>query len=276
MPFMHIHAIDPAFAPPVRARANLRIAAILSLCFVALTWLVQVSNALLDLGPGDLGIRPRVADGLLGILFAPLMHGGFDHLIANSAPLFVLGTAMLYLYPRASLRVLPAIYVGPGVAVWLFARDAVHLGASGLVYGLWSYILASGLIRRDRRAIGAALLVCFMYGAMVWGVLPLEQGVSWETHLAAAVIGLVLAPLTRRQDVAPRRVYSWEQESAELEQQREHEHADHHEHDGDLDGSAEQQADPRGDADLPRANRVAARDELTEGGTGERHEHETP
>ena len=81
------------------------------------------------------------------------------HLIANSLPLLVLGTVMLQLYPTAAFRVLPAIYLGPGVAVWLFAREGIHVGASGLVYGLVSYIFVAGLIRRDRRAIAASLLV---------------------------------------------------------------------------------------------------------------------
>ncbi|MEO5699531.1 MAG: rhomboid family intramembrane serine protease [Casimicrobiaceae bacterium] len=211
---MQIQVPDPAYTGSERARDNFRLAAQLSLGFVALTWLIQVSNWMLDLGPETLGVRPRTWSGLLGILFAPLLHGGFDHLIANSPPLVVLGTAMLYLYPRSSLRVLPAVYLGPGIAVWLVARGSVHVGASGIVYGLATYLFAAGMLRRDRRAIGAGLLVCFMYGALVWGVLPIESGVSWETHLAAAVIGLLLAIVLRRHDIAPQRRYSWEEESA--------------------------------------------------------------
>lgn len=282
---MHVHAIDPAALPHDRARANLRLAAALAFAFVALTWLVQLSNALLGLGPEDLGIRPRAAEGLLGIVFAPLVHGGFEHLLANSAPLFVLATTMLYLYPRAAPRVLPAIYFGPGVAVWLVARDSVHLGASGLVYGLWSFILLSGLLRRDRRAIGASLLVCFMYGAMVWGVLPLEQGVSWETHLAAAVIGVLLAFALRRVDVPARRVYSWEEEGdageraalpAGSREQHEHEDADHQEHDGDLDGRPDQQSEPGRDAHVAGVREITAGEIFAEGRAREGHEQQSP
>jgi membrane associated rhomboid family serine protease len=108
--------------------------------------------------------------------------------------------------------VLPAVYLGSGIAVWLFARGSSHVGASGLVYGLVSYIFVAGLIRRDRRAIAASLLVCFMYGALVWGVLPIERGVSWETHLAAALIGVAMAIALRRLDIPPRNRYSWEDE----------------------------------------------------------------
>ena len=91
------------------------------------------------------------------------------------------------------------------------------MGASGLVYGLVSYVFVAGLIRRDRRAIAASLLVCFLYGTLIWGVLPIERGLSWETHLAAALIGLVLAIALRRLDIPPRRSYSWEEERDERE-----------------------------------------------------------
>jgi membrane associated rhomboid family serine protease len=111
--------------------------------------------------------------------------------------------------------VLPAIYLGPGVAVWLFAREGIHVGASGLVYGLVSYIFVAGLIRRDRRAIAASLLVAFLYGALVWGVLPVKYGVSWETHLAAALIGALLAIAMRHRDNPPRIRYSWEDDQDE-------------------------------------------------------------
>jgi membrane associated rhomboid family serine protease len=209
---MQIHIPDPAYAGSERARANFRLAVKIALGFVALIWVIELLNWGLNLGPEDFGVRPRQLAGLPGILFAPLVHGGFAHLIANSLPLLVLGTAMLYLYPSAALRVLPAVYLGPGVAVWLFARGGAHVGASGLVYGLVSYIFVAGLIRRDRRAIAASLLVCFMYGALVWGVLPIEPGVSWETHLAAALIGVVLAIALRRLDMPLRKRYSWEDE----------------------------------------------------------------
>jgi membrane associated rhomboid family serine protease len=200
-----------------RARLNFRLAVRLALGFVALLWLVQLLITGLDLRPEDLGVRPRQLAGLIGIALAPVTHGDFAHLFANSPPLVVAGIAMLYLYPQSSLRVLPAIYLGPGIAVWLFAAGSSHLGASGLVYGLASYIFVAGLVRRDRRAIAAALLISFMYGALVWGVLPIKHGVSWETHLAAALIGGAMAIALRRLDVAPRRRYSWEDEVDDAE-----------------------------------------------------------
>jgi len=117
--------------------------------------------------------------------------------------------------------VLPAVYLGPGILVWLFGRDSIHIGASGLVYGIVAYVFVGGILRRDRRAWAASILVAFFYGAMVWGVLPIKHGVSWETHLAAAAIGVVLAIALRRRDIPPRKVYSWEVETEPAEEQGE-------------------------------------------------------
>lgn len=205
---MQIHTPDPALVDPERARENFRLAAALSLRFVALLWLIALLGWGLELE--RFGVRPRQWIGLPGILVAPLLHANFMHLIANSLPLLVLGTAMLQLYPTAAFRVLPAVYLGPGIAVWLFARDGVHVGASGLVYGLVAYIFVAGVIRRERRAIAASMLVAFMYGTLVWGILPIREGMSWETHLAAATIGVLFAILLRHRDNPPPRRYSWE------------------------------------------------------------------
>jgi membrane associated rhomboid family serine protease len=214
---MQLHIPDPDYTSSERARANFRLAFKIALGFVALIWLIDILNWALDLELQRFGVRPRQFAGLPGILFAPLLHGGPVHLIANSLPLLVLGTGMLYLYPNSAVKVLPAVYLGPGMAVWLFAEGGVHVGSSGLVYGLVSYIFVAGLIRLDRRAIAASLLVCFLYGTLVWGVLPIRPGVSWETHLAAALIGLLLAIALRRLDIPPRKRYSWEGEHEDQE-----------------------------------------------------------
>lgn len=212
---MQIHVLDPDYASSERARANFRLALKIALGFVALIWLIDIVNWALALELQRFGVRPRQLAGLPGILLAPLLHGGPVHLVANSLPLLVLGTGMLYLYPNSALTVLPAVYLGPGIAVWLFAGGSVHVGSSGLVYGLASYVFVAGVLRLDRRAIAASLLVSFLYGSLVWGVLPIQPGVSWQTHLAAALIGLALAIALRRLDIPPRKRYSWEGEAGE-------------------------------------------------------------
>ncbi|MBI2297288.1 MAG: rhomboid family intramembrane serine protease [Betaproteobacteria bacterium] len=213
---MQVHIPDPAYTGSERARANFRLAFKIALGFVALIWLIDILNWALGLELERFGVRPREFAGLPGILLAPLLHGGFAHLVTNALPLLVLGTGMLYLYPNSALKVLPAVYLGPGIAVWLFAKaSSIHVGASGLVYGLVSYIFVAGVIRRDRRAVAASLLVSFLYGSLVWGVFPIKPGVSWETHLAAALIGLALAIALRRLDLPPLKRYAWEDEEGE-------------------------------------------------------------
>jgi membrane associated rhomboid family serine protease len=215
---MQVHATDPAYAASSDSHERFRAAAFVSALFVAALALVHFMSWALGLDLQRFGIHPRDVAGLAGILAAPLLHGDVAHLASNALPLLVAGTALLYLYPDSSRLVLPAIYLGPGLCVWLFGRDAIHIGASGLVYGIVAYVFVGGILRRDRRAWAASVLVAFLYGAMVWGVLPLKQGVSWETHLAAAAIGVVLAVALRGRDVPPRKVYSWEVESGDVEE----------------------------------------------------------
>ncbi|MEP6941698.1 MAG: rhomboid family intramembrane serine protease [Betaproteobacteria bacterium] len=210
---MQIHLPDPAYTGSPRVRVGFRVAVEIAVALVALLWLVLAFNWALDLDLQRYGVRPRELRGLTGIVAAPLLHANFAHLFANSLPLLVLGSMLMHLYPTAALPVFGAVYVGPGIAVWLFGRDSVHIGASGIAYGLVAYILVAGLLRRDRRAIAASLLVCFMYGALVWGVLPIEPGASWETHLAGALIGVACALAYRHRDVPPRARYSWEVEA---------------------------------------------------------------
>jgi membrane associated rhomboid family serine protease len=207
---VHFDTPHPDYTGSPRVRDGFRLALKLSLAFGALLWAIQILNFALDLDAAPFGVTPRTLAGLAGVLFAPLMHGSFEHLIANTLPVVILGTAMLHLYPRATPIVLPAVWLGPGLAVWLLARGGTHLGASGLVYGLCAYVFVAGLIRRDRRALAASMVVAFLYGASVWGVLPIQRGHSWETHLAAALIGLALAFVLRHRDVPPKVRYDWE------------------------------------------------------------------
>ena len=210
---MQLHLPDPAYIASERARANFRLALTAASCVVAVLWVLALLDWGLALGLSSFGVRPRTLAGLPGVLFAPLLHGSFSHLISNSLPLLVLGTGMLYLYPHSALKVIPAVYLGPGLAVWLFGRPGIHIGASGLVYGLAIYVLIAGLIRRDTRAVSASMLVFFLYGTLVWGMVPTTANISWQTHLVAALIGLILAVLCRRSDIPPRKRYVWENEN---------------------------------------------------------------
>lgn len=139
------------------------------------------------------GIKPRSTEGLKGILFSPLIHGNFMHLTNNSLPVLVLGSALFYFYPKKAFRVILWSWLGTGILVWIMARDSYHIGASGLIYALAGFIFLNGLLSRKPNLLAMSLLVVFLYGSLVWGVLPLENEVSWEAHLSGGISGLLLA-----------------------------------------------------------------------------------
>ena len=190
---------------------RLRHAALAALSFVALLWLIWLVAWLFDLELRPFGVYPRHAQGLVGIFVSPLIHGSFSHVVGNTLPALVLGTAFLYAYPRSATLGLPVIYLGSGLIVWLFARSSFHIGASGLNYGMMFFLFMVGFLRRDRRSIAVSLIVFFLYGSMIWGILPTQRGVSFESHLAGAIIGVGLAFALRRRDPphAEKR-YDWE------------------------------------------------------------------
>lgn len=181
--------------------------------FTAALWVIHATGVLLGIPVGGLGVRPGQTAGLLGVATAPLVHGSHTHLLANTPPLLVLGTAMLYGFPRASRIALPMIWLGSGLGVWLFAREATHLGASGLTYGMMLFVFVIGVLRRDRPSMALAMIVFFLYGGMIWGVLPLKPGISFESHLFGALSGIAAAFLLRRRDPVPERpLYDWEKD----------------------------------------------------------------
>lgn len=142
-----------------------------------------------------LGIFPRSLRGAVGILTAPLVHGDWLHLLSNVFPLLVLCTALFMFYPRESRSVLTVAYFATGMSVWLLARPSYHIGVSGQVYALASFLFFSGLFRRNHASLVIALGVGALYGGMAQGVFPQtdQQNVSWESHLLGAVVGGFLA-----------------------------------------------------------------------------------
>ncbi len=178
--------------------------------FVILIVNVKLIEVFFHLNFASLGVYPRTITGLRGILFAPLIHGSFNHLLSNSIPLLLLGWATAYFYPVSSNKVFTIIYFVPSILVWLFARQAFHIGASGIVYGLGSFLFFSGVVRRDVRAIVVSLLVVFLYGGLVWGIFPLEPQVSFESHFFGLLTGFLLAFVFKNKDKYKR--YDWEDE----------------------------------------------------------------
>ena len=190
-----------------------RRALFMSVSFVALLWLIHLGAVLFEVDLVNYGIYPRRITGIVGIAFAPLIHGSFSHLFANSVPIVVLGTALIYGYPRSASLVLGCLYAGTGIGVWLTARGVYHIGASGVTSGMMFFVFIIGAIRWDRRAIALSMLAFFLYGGMVWGIFPSDPNVSSESHFYGALIGTVLAVLCRTRDPAPQeKRYSWEDE----------------------------------------------------------------
>jgi len=186
---------------------------IIPLIFPILLWAIHLITYLIEIYPYKLGILPRNISGLVGVFTSPLIHGSFSHLISNTAPLMLMGVGIFYFYPKVAYKVFAIIYLGTGILVWLFAREVYHIGASGIIYGFVSFLFFSGIFRKDNRSIALALVVILFYGGLIWGVLPIEQGVSWESHLFGAIAGIIAAFIFRKVD--PPKKYDWENEESD-------------------------------------------------------------
>jgi membrane associated rhomboid family serine protease len=175
-------------------KRRLLLSMLIPFLLVSLMWLVKVAELIFETDFYILGIFPRSLSSLTGILTSPFIHSGFRHLFNNSLPLLILGTALFYFYSQVSFRVLFWIMLLTGLTVWLTGRPSWHIGASGIVYGLASFLFVSGIIRRHIPLMGLSLLVAFIYGEMVWGIFPgFRMDISWESHMLGAAAGLLLA-----------------------------------------------------------------------------------
>ena len=182
--------------------------------FLLAFWLVFLVESTLNVNFAVYGIYPLELKGLKGILFSPFIHSGYKHLAANSIPFFVLSLALFYFYRKLAYRIFILVYFLSGLCVWLGGREAWHIGASGVVYGLASFLFFSGIFRNDVKLLAIAIIVVFLYGGMFWGIFPLKPDVSWESHLWGAASGLLLSIYYRHQ--GPKRPhFEWEDEPDE-------------------------------------------------------------
>jgi len=211
---MHLDKPDHRATSSPRAQRNFKLALKVAFWFTGFLWLILILDAVLGLGLARFGLRPRHMDGLIGVFTAPLLHSGAEHLFSNSLPLVVSLTTVLYLYPRSAMRVIPVIWIGSGMLAWIIGRESLHFGASGFVYGLLAYVFISGILRLDMRSVAVSVMVWFLYGSMIWGVLPIRPNMSWELHLTGAILGVALAIVYRHWDLAPVKRYSWEDDDS--------------------------------------------------------------
>lgn len=162
---------------------------------IAFLWLIHAWQMIDGFDPGRYGIMSRKLWGIRGLVTGPLVHGSWKHLISNSVPLFVLTFISLYFYRKIAIQAFWMIYFLTGIAVWLFARPVSHIGASGVVYGLVAFIFWNGVFRRSLRSIVLAGIVMLLYSGMFMGVLPDQEGISWESHLLGSLVGIFVAYL---------------------------------------------------------------------------------
>jgi membrane associated rhomboid family serine protease len=163
------------------------------LLFIFVLWLVKGLEIYFETSFADYGLFPLQMKGLRGILFSPLIHSGFEHLFNNSISLFMLSWALFYFYKPIAFKVFFLAYFIHGFWLWFFAREAYHIGASGIVYALAFFLFCSGIIRKNTHLLAISLLVAFAYGSLVWGIFPLKEEISWEAHLTGMIAGIVLA-----------------------------------------------------------------------------------
>ena len=187
--------------------------------FIFLMWFVKVTEVLFEADFSRFGIYPLTVRGLAGIVLSPFIHSDFRHLFNNSLPLFLLSLALFYFYSEIAFKVFSLTFIITGTLVWIGGREAWHIGASGMVYGLASFLFFSGIIRKYFRLVALSLLVVFLYGEMVWGIFPgIHDNISWESHMLGFLSGIFLA-INYREQGPQSPVYEWmEEEDTEADQ----------------------------------------------------------
>ena len=183
---------------------------------VLLIWTVFWIEVDFGVNFNDWGVYPRTLSGLRGILASPFIHGSIEHLYNNTIPIAILTAALFYFYRKIAWRVLLIGLLASGLITWIIARPSYHIGVSGMIYVLASFIFFKGIFSRHMRLVALSLIVVFIYGSLIWYIFPIKDGISWEGHLGGFISGLFLAVIMRSH--APeKRKYAWEKEDYDEE-----------------------------------------------------------
>lgn len=161
--------------------------------FVLILWGIKLFEIVEQVNLSWYGLYPRKTFGLVGIVTAPLLHADLPHLISNTLPLLVLGPIIFYFYRTIAFNVFFWVYLMTGVWVWAAGAEGYHIGASGIIYGFITFLFFSGVFRKDTRLLALSLFVTFLYGGAIWGVLPFQKGISWESHMLGSLAGIITA-----------------------------------------------------------------------------------
>lgn len=169
--------------------------------FVFSIWFIYWIEIKFGFNFNKFGIFPRTLSGLKGIFFSPFIHSDTNHLFNNSVPLFVLSASVFYFYKDVAAKIFTYGLILTGILTWLIARKSFHIGASGIVYLLFSFVFFSGIIRKHYRLVALSFIIIFLYGSMIWYVLPIKEGMSWEGHLSGLIIGFILSMIYRKKGI---------------------------------------------------------------------------
>ena len=177
--------------------------------FLLIMWTTHLFQFVFNISFIKLGVLPKTYIGLKGVVFSPFIHKDWSHLINNSYPILVLGTLLFYSYKKIAYRIFFLLFIFSGVLLWMIGRQSFHIGASGIIYSLASFLFFSGIIRKNPPLTAISLVVLFLYGSMIWGLFPINKFSSWEGHLSGFITGLVISILFR-EDGPQRKKYQWE------------------------------------------------------------------
>ncbi|WP_158969028.1 rhomboid family intramembrane serine protease [Paraglaciecola sp. L3A3] len=184
-----------------------------ALVFISFLWCIKSAEILFSLNLTSLGLTPHSVFGLLGIITAPLIHGSLQHLFNNTLAILILGSVLYYGYPKSWIKVVTLIWLLSGIGVWLFAREANHIGASGLTHGAFFFLFVVSLFRRDKSSVGIMMIAFLMYGGMTMSIFPREEAISYEYHFFGALAGVLAAFIWKGLDPKPvEKKYDWEDE----------------------------------------------------------------
>lgn len=190
-------------------------------------WLIYWIEVRFGLNFNDLGVNPRTFGGLKGVLFSPFVHSSIEHLYNNTIPLAVLTLFLFLFYRKVAFKILLIGVLGSGFLTWCIGRPSFHIGASGLIYVLASFIFFKGIFTKHYRLVALSLIVVFIYGSMIWYIFPVKDGISWEGHLSGFIVGLVLA-IFLKVEMPVDKKYEWEKEGFEADDDPFLKHFDEH------------------------------------------------
>lgn len=174
-------------------------------------WTVFWAEVRFGINLNDFGVYPRKLSGLKGVLFSPFIHGSVEHLYNNTIPVAILTASLFYFYRDVSFRVLLIGFLLSGFLTWCIGRPSYHIGASGMIYVLASFIFFKGIFTKYYRLIALSLTVVFIYGGLLWFIFPVKDGISWEGHLSGFLTGLFLAAILKTK-LPEEKKYAWQED----------------------------------------------------------------